>query len=578
MTADYHKQYYIQNKDTILPRIRAHNKHRYDNDLEFKLLKRYQSRVDNYYRGQRKLKAEDLLMCSPEFFVKWIQWCLRDMVRAKHSYDDIEIHHVRPVSTFPDNDLSGWSWINTLPVTQSENLEQGKDRDMGKEKTQIRRVTRFLKSCNIDVIHEGGEFDIQSILSKLPFSTTHIPGELHFPGANYCGPGTSLDGSDGRPARLNPDDSPKDWSKPINAVDAECYTHDLDYRASGNNLARKHEADRKLLAALEKIQPQTFRESVMKKVVEICMKLKLKLGFALPSSSVLSPSEILGLGLKKVTVPPEYAKRIAEELHAPGRKHYPRRRIYYNYLDHTWAIDLMEMPKDKTYKYCLVVIDMWSKYLWLAALENKTGSLVTEAMQEIINQSKRNPLKINSDRGKEFLNNNFQKFLKDNSIELYHVESENKSSIVERVIRTIRQRIEPILTEKELTGQKASWVDTLPQVLRWYNNEHIHRTTKLTPVAASLPENQDQLKTRYKEIRSVRLPESKPLELNQFVRIYKWKNKFEKGSAKNWSSEIFQIAEVLDTNPRSYRLRDENNEIIQGAFYVQELLPTAFTF
>ena len=231
----------------------------------------------------------------------------------------------------------------------------------------------------------GDGFDIQSFLSKLPFSTTHIPGELHwpFPTANFMGPGTSLS------ARLNPDNTPKDWSIPINDVDAACYTHDLDYRDSGNNLHKKHEADRKLLAALDKIQPQSFSERAMKRVAEMCMQLKLKLGFALPASSALSAAEILGLGLKKVSVPPEYARLIASELHAPGRKNYPRRRIYYNYMDEIWAIDLMEMPKDKTFKYCLVVIDMWSKYLWLAALENKTGSLVTEAMAEIISAVKK---------------------------------------------------------------------------------------------------------------------------------------------------------------------------------------------
>ena len=215
----------------------------------------------------------------------------------------------------------------------------------------------------------------------------------------------------------------------------------------------------------------------------------------------------------------------------------------------------------------------------VGCFENKTGSLVTEAMAEIISQSKRKPKKIHSDRGKEFLNEKFLSFLKDNDIELYHVESENKSSIVERVIRTIREKIEPILTEKELIGQKGSWVDTLPDVLKWYNNNHIHRTTKLTPEEASKPGSQDTLKRRYKEIRSIRLPEEKPFEVGQYVRIYRWKSsKFAKGSERSWSTEIFQVAEVLDTNPRTYRLRDENGEIIQGGFYAQELKSTSFTF
>ena len=51
-----------------------------------------------------------------------------------------------------------------------------------------------------------------------------------------------------------------------------------------------------------------------------------------------------------------------------------------------------------------------------------------------------------------------------------------------------------------------------------------------------------------------------------------------KGSAKNWSSEIFKIKEVLDTNPITYKIEDENGEEIKGCMYRQELLPTEFTF
>ena len=67
MTSEYRKQYYLDNKDTLLPKIREYGKKRYDNNLEYKLLKRYQSRVDNHF-GTQKYKAEDLLKCTPEFF------------------------------------------------------------------------------------------------------------------------------------------------------------------------------------------------------------------------------------------------------------------------------------------------------------------------------------------------------------------------------------------------------------------------------------------------------------------------------------------------------------------------------
>ena len=42
--------------------------------------------------------------------------------------------------------------------------------------------------------------------------------------ASFAGPGTNLK------KRLNPDDTPKEWSKPINKLDEGAYHHDLCYR------------------------------------------------------------------------------------------------------------------------------------------------------------------------------------------------------------------------------------------------------------------------------------------------------------------------------------------------------------
>ena len=46
---------------------------------------------------------------------------------------------------------------------------------------------------------------------------------MHLPGHNFTGPGTKLK------KRLNPDLTPKEWSKPINRVDKAAYHHDVFY-------------------------------------------------------------------------------------------------------------------------------------------------------------------------------------------------------------------------------------------------------------------------------------------------------------------------------------------------------------
>ena len=68
---------------------------------------------------------------------------------------------------------------------------------------------------------------------------------------------------------------------------------------------------------------------------------------------------------------------------------------------------------------------------------------------------------------------------------------------------------------------------------------------------------------------------SKPkFKIGDKVRISKYKRKvFDKWYTPNWTEEIFLIGKIQSTNPITYRLKDLNNEEIQGSFYEPELLP-----
>ena len=50
------------------------------------------------------------------------------------------------------------------------------------------------------------------------------------------------------------------------------------------------------------------------------------------------------------------------------------------------------------------------------------------------------------DKGSEFFNNSFKKWLKDNEIEMYSTYNERKSVIAERFIRTLKNKIYKHLT------------------------------------------------------------------------------------------------------------------------------------
>ncbi|XP_015119441.1 uncharacterized protein LOC107042770 [Diachasma alloeum] len=55
------------------------------------------------------------------------------------------------------------------------------------------------------------------------------------------------------------------------------------------------------------------------------------------------------------------------------------------------------------------------------------------------------------------------------------------------------------------------------------------------------------------------------------VRISKYKNVFEKGYTPNWTTEIFTISHVVNTNPVIYKLVDYEEKPVEGGFYQEEL-------
>lgn len=61
------------------------------------------------------------------------------------------------------------------------------------------------------------------------------------------------------------------------------------------------------------------------------------------------------------------------------------------------------------------------------------------------------------------------------------------------------------------------------------------------------------------------------LSVGDYVRVSKYKGYFEKGYLPNWSREIFCVKRILSTQPVTYVLEDQNEEVIKGSFYEEEL-------
>ena len=64
------------------------------------------------------------------------------------------------------------------------------------------------------------------------------------------------------------------------------------------------------------------------------------------------------------------------------------------------------------YKFLLVCIDTFSKYVWICPLKNKTGKATVEAFTDIVSTDERTPKNLCYNQGTEFTNRQFQQLLK----------------------------------------------------------------------------------------------------------------------------------------------------------------------
>ena len=166
--------------------------------------------------------------------------------------------------------------------------------------------------------------------------------------------------------------------------------------------------------------------------------------------------------------------QLAKELHKPIIRNFKKRTVYSGFKNNIWGTELADMQSlskyNKGIKYFLCAIDLFSKYAWVIPIKDKKGITITNAFEKILKESNQKPSKIWVDKGSEFYNNYFKKWLKDNDAEMYSIHNEEKSVIAEIFIRTLKNKI-----FKHMTAiSKNVYFDVLDDIVNKYNNT-LHR-------------------------------------------------------------------------------------------------------
>ena len=209
---------------------------------------------------------------------------------------------------------------------------------------------------------------------------------------------------------------------------------------------------------------------------------------------------------------------------------------------------------NKGFRSLLCVTDIFSKYAWVFPLKDKKGTCIVDAFKKKLDDSNRKPNKIWVNKGSEFYNNSFKKWLKDNDIELYWIHNEGKSAVAERFIRKLKTKN---LYIHDFGVEKCVY-DTVDDIVGEYNNTY-HRKIKMKPV--NVKDN------TYIDFEKEVNDNDLEVRVSDLVRISKYKNIFAKGYTQNWSEEVFIIKKVNNTVPWPYVINDLNGEEIIRTFY-----------
>ena len=164
-----------------------------------------------------------------------------------------------------------------------------------------------------------------------------------------------------------------------------------------------------------------------------------------------------------------------------------------------------------------------------------------------------------------------QQFFKNNYVKIYHTNSHLKAVVIERFNRSLRE----LMMKEFVKNNNTIWYNILLKLIKFYNNRY-HNTIKMAPIEVN-KSNEKHIK---ENINTYNKTSKNPkFKINDLVRIsLKRRHIFDKPSSNiKWSEELFKIHSINRSNVITYKIKDLNDEIIDGIFYEKELQKTKNT-
>lgn len=288
---------------------------------------------------------------------------------------------------------------------------------------------------------------------------------------------------------------------------------------------------------------------------------------------------------KYFNIKPEKAKQILEHMEGYTlHREYKQPKYYNPYYVHGRReqvqgdlIDIAAISRENDgTKFLLVLIDIFTKFLWVYPLKNKGGAAMKAAVTNWLDTIDRRPKVLMTDKGTEFTCRPVQQLLRGRGVEWQAAIGTLKASIAERVNKSLQVIIYKYLTQNET----VRYIDVLASLVETYNKRG-HRTLEgMSPRVADRPRSEAAVQTihhrRYAKVEE-RRKEKLPFKVGDVVRLKTMPKKITSSSrayAIQFQGEYYRIVRINRSLPIAlYYIRSmDTGEFIEGGLYANELV------
>ena len=211
----------------------------------------------------------------------------------------------------------------------------------------------------------------------------------------------------------------------------------------------------------------------------------------------------------------------AFSIHRQPKRKFRRRKVITSGPNIQFQADLIDMQElaefNDGYRYILTVIDVFSKFSYAVPLKSKHGEEVVRGFQLIKSRGAVLPKILQTDKGKEFLNDKFKEWCKKNRIKMFSSEDDQmKASIVERYNSTLENKLSRMMSHFNTNV----WLDELDEIVFSINHSY-NSSIRRTPASVNYENMSEVFFTLYPPPVNLDIPSkrSDTFKIGQHVRL-----------------------------------------------------------